>query len=224
MSMVERETGWRIFENVFAARECDDLLAALATVPQGRAGARHLIRRAEIAALANDERLLSLARQGLNTKDAVPYRATLFAKTGRANWLVVWHQDTALPLVERFDAEGWGPWSVKEGIHYAHAPTWALQRIVALRIHLDASTAANGPLRVIPNSHSQGVLSDNDVAQYVSAHSAVECLVERGGVLAMSPLLIHASSKAQNDAPRRVLHIEYADALELASGICLAKA
>ena len=218
------ETGFAIVENVLAARECDDLLAALATVPQGRAGARHLMRRAEIAALANDERLLSLARQALASKDAVPYRATLFAKTGRANWLVVWHQDTALPLVERFEAEGWGPWSVKEGIHYAHAPMWALQRIVALRIHLDASTTANGPLRVMPGSHLQGVLSEEETAQYIRKHAAVECLVERGGVLAMSPLLIHASSKAQTDAPRRVLHIEYADALELAPGICLAKA
>ena len=102
------ETGFAIVENVLAADECDDLLAALATVPQGRAGARHLMRRAEIAALANNERLSSLAREALNSQDAVPYRATLFAKTGRANWLVVWHQDTALPLASRFVAAGWG--------------------------------------------------------------------------------------------------------------------
>ena len=113
---------------------------------------------------------------------------------------------------------------MKEGIHYAHAPTWALRRIVAMRVHLDASTTANGPLRVIAGSHQAGVLSDADVAEYVKAHDATECLIERGGVLLMSPLLIHASSKAQTDAPRRVLHIEYAEALELASGICLTKA
>ncbi len=222
--MVESETGWQVFENVLESHECDDLLAALVTVPQGRAGARHLMSCTEVAALANDERLMLLARQSLNSESALPYRATLFAKTGRANWLVVWHQDTALPLVSRFDAAGWGPWSVKEGIHYAHAPTWALRRIVALRIHLDASTTANGPLRVIAGSHQAGVLSDVEVADYVKANEATECLVGRGGVLLMSPLLIHASSKAQTDAPRRVLHIEYADKLELASGICLAKA
>lgn len=218
------EAGFAIAHNILAARECDDLLAALAALPQGRAGARHLMRCDEVAALANDERLLSLARQALGSEDAVPYRATLFAKTGHANWLVVWHQDTTLPLVERFDAVGWGSWSVKAGIHYAHAPTWALRRIVALRVHLDASTTANGPLRVIADSHQVGVLSDAEVADYVKSHKAPECLVERGGVLLMSPLLIHASSKAQSAAPRRALHIEYADALELASGIWLAKA
>jgi hypothetical protein len=40
----------------------------------------------------------------------------------------------------------------------------------------------------------------------------------------MRPLLIHASSKAQTAEPRRVLHIEYADSLELMPGIQLAVA
>ena len=29
---------------------------------------------------------------------AQPFRATLFDKSASANWLVVWHQDTALPM------------------------------------------------------------------------------------------------------------------------------
>jgi hypothetical protein len=40
----------------------------------------------------------------------------------------------------------------------------------------------------------------------------------------MRPLLIHASSKARVDEPRRVLHIEYADSLDLGNGIRLAMA
>ena len=32
---------------------------------------------------------------------ALPFRATLFDKSPTPNWLVVWHQDTALPLCER---------------------------------------------------------------------------------------------------------------------------
>jgi hypothetical protein len=45
-------------------------------------------------------------------------RATLFDKSPTANWLVVWHQDTALPVQERREAPGWGPWSVKDGVIY----------------------------------------------------------------------------------------------------------
>ena len=90
-----------------------------------------------------------------------------------------------------------------------------------LRVHLDASTSDNGALRVIPGSHRFGILSDEQIHHFTQQQS-VDCLVSPGGVLAMRPLLLHASSKARFDIPRRVLHIEYADTLELKSGICLA--
>jgi ectoine hydroxylase-related dioxygenase (phytanoyl-CoA dioxygenase family) len=95
---------------------------------------------------------------------------------------------------------------------------------MALRVHLDASTIENGPLRVIPGSWRAGVLTDQDVSNYVNDHTRTTCLLPRGAVLAMRPLLIHASSKAQTDAPRRVLHIEYADTLNLKPGVRLAVA
>jgi ectoine hydroxylase-related dioxygenase (phytanoyl-CoA dioxygenase family) len=173
--------------------------------------------------VANDSRLMEIACSELGS-GAVPYRATLFEKSGESNWLVVWHQDTALPLAERFDSPEWGPWSMKAGIHYAHAPTWALERILALRLHLDDSTAENGPLRVIPGSHKLGVLPDERVFEIAREQPHVECLVPRGGILAMRPLLIHSSQKAESPDPRRVLHLEYAAGLNLAPGIRLAVA
>ena len=33
--------------------------------------------------------------------EPVPFGATLFDKSPETNWLVAWHQDRALPLVER---------------------------------------------------------------------------------------------------------------------------
>jgi hypothetical protein len=79
-------------------------------------------------------------------------------------------------------------------------------------------------LRVIPDSHREGVLSDAQVLARADEGPEIECTVSRGGVVAMRPLLIHASSKCVEDLPRRVLHIEYVDALELAPGIRLAVA
>jgi len=174
-----------------------------------------------VAALAADDRMISIARRALGIS-AIPFRATLFEKSGEKNWLIGWHQDTALPLASRFDQAGWGPWSEKHGVCYAHAPAWALSRVVALRLHLDPSTPDNGPLRVIPGSHCAGLLSDDEVFALARAHDQVECPTPRGGVLAMRPLLVHSSSKAVSDEPRRVLHIEYADSLDLAPGIRLA--
>ena len=216
------DAGFWTEENTFSPQECDLLVEALNRSPmsRGRAGARHLMKHPAVAEAANDPRLLRIARRALG-EDAVPYRATLFEKSGRANWLVVWHQDTALPLASRFDSSDWGPWSKKAGILYAHAPAWALSRVLALRIHLDASTLENGPLRVIPGSHESGVLSDEEVFSVARRRGHVECLVPRGGVLAMRPLLIHSSSKVRRDAPRRVLHIEYADSLALGKSIQL---
>ena len=158
------EAGYRITEGVLSAEECDTLGAALAAgqLRRGRAGARHLMAAPEVQALASHARLLHLAAEALGGR-AVPYRATLFEKSGRANWLVVWHQDTALPLAARIASDEWGPLSTKAGVLYAHVPAWALERIVALRIHLDASTSDNGPLRVLPDTHRAGVLSDEEV-------------------------------------------------------------
>jgi ectoine hydroxylase-related dioxygenase (phytanoyl-CoA dioxygenase family) len=124
-------------------------------------------------------------------------------------------------LENHFESDDWGPWSSKEGITYAHAPGYALEQVVALRIHLDASTESNGPLQVIPGSHLLGVLEDDAVFDHAHNTELVNCLVSRGGVIAMRPLLIHASSKAQTNEPRRVLHIEYSEKLEIADNVRL---
>jgi ectoine hydroxylase-related dioxygenase (phytanoyl-CoA dioxygenase family) len=222
VGFIDRSGFW-IEDEVFSGRECDDLIEAAPLGLQGRtrAGARHLMAIPAIEAAAKDERLLRIARLALGD-GAVPFRATLFDKSAMANWLVVWHQDTALPLESRDDSTEWGPWSLKAGVLYAHAPAWALSRVLALRISLDASTSKNGPLRVIPGSHLAGVLSDDEILGLARTHENIEVLVPRGGVLAMRPLLVHSSSKARSGEPRRVLHLEYADALELKPGLRLA--
>ena len=215
--------GYWIEENVLSDDECDHLVDALSIHLAGRtgAGARHLMSHPAVAALASDVRLLEIARRALRG-EAVPYRATLFQKSVDANWLVMWHQDRALPLEPVLDAPGWGPWSRKCGITYAHAPAAVLSRIIALRVHLDASTSDNGPLRIVPESHGMGVLSEEEVLAFAGKKDYVECKVGRGGVLAMRPLLIHSSSKGLSDKPRRVLHIEYTQSLELEPGVRLA--
>ena len=215
--------GYSIHEGVISDRGCDDLLSALEgdSIGRSKAGARHLMTFAPVAAVAGDDRMSDIARRALGGS-AIPFRATLFEKSKEANWLVIWHQDTALPLVSAFDSPEWGPWSEKAGVKYAHAPGWALQRVVALRLHLDAATAENGPLRVIPGSHCHGVMSDDAIFELAKASSCVECLTPKGGIVAMRPLLVHSSPKATAADPRRILHIEYTDELELAPNIRLA--
>jgi ectoine hydroxylase-related dioxygenase (phytanoyl-CoA dioxygenase family) len=120
------------------------------------------------------------------------------------------------------DGVGWGPWSTKAGIVYAHAPASALAHVVALRVSLDCSTDDNGPLRVLPGTHVHGVLDDAAVERLARDVPPVSCVVDSGGVVAMRPLLLHASSKSTTDARRRVLHIEYAAATSFGPGLELA--
>jgi ectoine hydroxylase-related dioxygenase (phytanoyl-CoA dioxygenase family) len=223
-SHIERD-GFAVIDGVFDADEMDRLSLALdlESLPRSRAGVRHAMQLPTVDVLARSARLLRIARDVLGPV-AIPFRATLFDKSPTSNWLVTWHQDTALPLCEKKELLGWGPWSVKAGIHYAHAPAVALDRVLALRIHLDDSTQANGPLRVIPGSHRYGVLSDDQAQRLAQETQPVACVVARGGVLAMRPLLIHASSKSCDDARRRVLHIEYAESMGAGDGLELALA
>ncbi|HQU91532.1 MAG TPA: phytanoyl-CoA dioxygenase family protein [Pyrinomonadaceae bacterium] len=221
--MIEYD-GYAVREAVFSEVECEMLLTELAeNLDLDRAGVRNLMGLEIVEHIANDARLLSLTQELTGTQ-LIPFKAILFNKTGKANWLVAWHQDTALPIECDVAADGWGPSSIKDGVVFAHAPTEVLDKILALRIHLDPSTPANGPLRVIPGSHRHRVSDETEFRELVNSGPQTEVTVDRGGVIAMRPLLIHASSKCLSDEPRRVLHIEYAPSLRIAEGVELAKA
>jgi hypothetical protein len=214
---VER-SGFAIAEEVLDRAEVERLIAAVADIPRRRAGARNALREPAVHALAHDPRLADLAADVLGTA-AIPFRATLFDKTRLASWLVAWHQDTVLPLRHRHSEAGWGPWSTKGVVLNANAPASALERVVALRVHLDDSTHANGPLRVLPGSHALGVLSCAAIEDIKASRLPVACTVGPGGILILRPLLVHASSKSETDRPRRVIHIEYAASLTIVEGV-----
>lgn len=221
--MTQTDLGYSIYEQVFERSDMARTVAELGTAEMERtkAGARHVLRVPIVRELAGDRRLARIASQFVGPAP-VAFRATFFDKSRSANWLVVWHQDTALPLRRRFDDAEWGPWSTKAGVLYAHAPARALEQIVALRVSLDDSTVSNGPLRVLPNTYRRGVLADEEIEKLAREIAAVDCLAPSGGVIAMRPLTLHSSSKSTDDQPRRVLHIEYAAAVHLGSGVELA--
>jgi ectoine hydroxylase-related dioxygenase (phytanoyl-CoA dioxygenase family) len=217
------DAGYAIFSDVLDPARLTNVRESLVAVHQHRtkAGVRHVLCVPAVRQLANDPSVVSLARAFLNVQP-VPFRATLFDKSSIANWLVTWHQDTVLPLTRRVDDPTWGPWTVKAGILHANAPVRALEQIVALRIHLDDSGESNGPLRVLPGTHTGGVLTHEEIRRAASAIRPVDCVARTGGVVAMRPLVVHASSKSSDDRPRRVLHIEYAASIQIARGLELA--
>jgi Phytanoyl-CoA dioxygenase (PhyH) len=221
---VEIDAGYSIAERIFDGAEMARILEALDHADRGRtrAGARHVLSMTAVRELAFDPRLMSMAVRFVG-QTAVPFRATLFDKSGTANWLVAWHQDTVLPLRNRCEDRRWGPWSVKAGVLCARAPASALGDVVALRLHLDDSTVSNGPLRVLPGTHNRGILTAAEIENVARDVAPVDCLASAGGVVVMRPLVVHASSKVKDGQPRRVLHIEYARTLRIEPGVELAE-
>ena len=89
-------------------------------------------------------------------------------------------------------------------------------------LHLDDCDESNGPLRVIPGSHGQGILSSEQIARHRQETAEVVCTVPAGGALVMAPLLLHASSRARSPSHRRVLHLEFAPLGLLPEGLAWA--
>ncbi len=221
MGLLE-DQGFEIVPNAVDGRSVASLISSLeqSSIPRSRAGMRRAMELPEVGSLASAPTLMHFAQQALG-QNAIPFRATLFDKSPDSNWLVVWHQDTALPVREKREVPGWGPWSVKEGVICAHAPASALEQVLAIRVHLDDSRQDNGPLRVLPGTHTLGVLSDDSMHGLAEQIAAVECVVPSGAILLMRPLLVHASSKARDHARRRVIHIEYASEIHFPQGLAL---
>jgi ectoine hydroxylase-related dioxygenase (phytanoyl-CoA dioxygenase family) len=74
---------------------------------------------------------------------------------------------------------------------------------------LDDCDESNGALRVVPGSHRLGRLTSSAALAARNQCGEHSVAVPRGGVMAMRPLLLHASSKACSGAPRRVLHFVF---------------
>ncbi|HZP23969.1 MAG TPA: phytanoyl-CoA dioxygenase family protein [Terriglobales bacterium] len=149
---------------------------------------------------------------------ARPVRGILFDKTDGANWKVAWHQDLSIAVQRRIDVQGFGPWSTKAGVVHVQPPVDVLRRMLTLRLHLDDCGEDNGPLKVLPGSHAQGVLSDDAIRRCRQETAPASCCGAAGSVVVMRPLILHASSAADRPGHRRVVHIEFA-AAELPGGL-----
>jgi hypothetical protein len=161
-----------------------------------------------LLAMASSGPLLSLARE-LAGPEARPTKATFLDKRPEANWTLPLHQDLTITVRQQADIPGYIHWSVKAGVPHVQPPIAVLEKIVALRVHLDDCPADNGALEVVPGSHLAGRISPGELHRMHQDGKAVVCPAQVGDVLAMRPLLVHGSSKAVVPRRRRVLHIEY---------------
>ena len=195
-------------DEILALRHEADRVAADA----GSACVRHLRDHSGMfRELARSSKILSL----LSDPDLQPVRSILFDKTPSENWPVAWHQDLTICTKTEIACEGYGPWSIKDGVPHVQPPVDLLKKMVTVRIHLDPTDADNGALRVIPESHLHGRLNPASITDFAAAKPHT-CECHPGDVLLMSPLILHSSLRSASPCRRRILHFEYAptDALD----------
>ena len=205
-----KEKGWALTRPLLSSGEVVALRDAMTVVAvDGRGGARNILDRSEVRELAAHAALRALATSVLG-KSCFAVRALFFDKTPTSNWKVVWHQDLTIATAVRADVPGFGPWTEKAGVPHVQPPMRVLEEMMAIRVHLDACTTENGPVRVLDGTHHLGRLSAGAIDELRSAKPERECLVEEGAILAFRPLLLHASAPSITPRHRRVIHIEYA--------------
>jgi ectoine hydroxylase-related dioxygenase (phytanoyl-CoA dioxygenase family) len=220
------EEGYSVVREVLRASEVAALISAVERLQEGdairRRGGVFAVRNLldlspEILALAESAAVRALVDEVLG-EDAIPVRGILFDKVPGANWKVPWHQDLTIAVAERHEVDGFGPWSMKAGVLHVQPPACVLEKMLTVRIHLDACGRENGALRVVAGSHRLGRLPEEMAARLGTEGPVHDCEAGAGDALLMRPLLLHASSASENPLHRRVIHVDYA-AAELPDGL-----
>jgi ectoine hydroxylase-related dioxygenase (phytanoyl-CoA dioxygenase family) len=141
-------------------------------------------------------------------------RGLYFDKHPERTWSLPWHKDLTIAVKDNtIPTTEFSKPTTKSGVAHVEAPESILSRMLTLRIHLDQVTESNGPLEVAVGSHANGKRPDEN-------HKVEKILVNSGDVLAMRPMLSHASgsSDPNTDQHRRILHLEFAADRNLPDG------
>lgn len=134
-------------------------------------------------------------------------KSIYFDKPEKSNWFVAYHQDLTISVDKKMEVDNFQNWTVKQNQFAVQPSTEILEDNFTIRIHIDNTTKDNGALKVINNSHSKGVLRIENL-DFENEKETI-CEVEKGGIMIMKPLLLHASNKTTNKERRRVIHIEF---------------
>ena len=142
-------------------------------------------------------------------------RALYFDKPSDRSWQLPFHKDLTIAVKDNsLPTTAFSKPTHKAGVDHVEASEAILENMLTLRIHLDKVTVSNGPLEVIPGSHRSGKKSES------LSRDPVKILVDAGDVLAMRPMISHASGHTDPDGNlrRRILHLEFCGTRSLPDG------
>jgi hypothetical protein len=213
-----QEDGFIVIDDVYSAPEIDAIGALLESADCTNQNFRKTtdlfaIRQflKEIPGMADlifKDNLRSLIARHMGT-DYFVVKSIYFDKPELSNWMVPWHQDITISVDRRQELDSFHGWTAKSGQYSVCPPVSYLENICTLRIHLDDTDADNGALKIVPGSHSKGIIRLETISHHLENPTLVP--ISKGGIMLMKPLLIHASEKSTNSNKRRVIHIEFSN-------------
>ncbi len=209
--------GAQIFRSAIGPAELEAIEKAVEDLPADRAGIR-LYGITQLCALLQASGVIGRIAASALGSNCRPVRAILFDKTAATNWGLQWHQDRTIVVKEKIEVEGFGPWTVKQGLLHVEPPFELLAGMATLRIHLDPVPETNAPLLVAPGSHKLGRIPVNEVPDVVERHGVYVCTASRGDIWLYATPILHASEASLDPFHRRVLQVDYATA-DLPSGL-----
>jgi ectoine hydroxylase-related dioxygenase (phytanoyl-CoA dioxygenase family) len=215
-----QETGFTIIDKVFTAEETATIIETINTIDTSGPAFRKTsdlfaIRRfvkevPAIGPLVFNSRLRTIIDQ-LFGPGYFLVKSIYFDKPEQSNWFVAYHQDLTISVDQKKQVTGFEQWTAKNDQFAVQPPVALLENIFTIRIHLDDTDENNGALKIVPGSHRKGIYRPKTIDG--KAEKEVICKVQRGGIMIMQPLLLHASNRTTNNNKRRVIHLEFSNQL-----------
>ena len=170
--------GFAVVPAVLDESQCNAIAATIDAFASGSPGTRSLLAhdgcRALVATLRAHPTLGALI-----PADHVAVQCTYFEKSIDNNWLVPIHQDLSIPVRVRVDHPALRGWSDKEGTLFVQPPADVLETLVAVRIHLDPCLETDGPLQLVPGTHTRGRIDAAEASRLKQAGPVITCPVDR---------------------------------------------
>ncbi|AXT53979.1 phytanoyl-CoA dioxygenase [Aquimarina sp. BL5] len=210
------ENGYSILSDLYSYNEISQILTCIKNAEQdGNSfmktkdlfAIRQLIKNIpELSDLIFNKKLTELLTDLSESKYFLT-KAIYFDKPSESNWFVAYHQDLSISVDRKVELENYSNWTFKKSQFGVQPPIEVLENTITIRIHLDKTDKNNGALKVIPKSHLNGIVraDSNDW----NIENQFVCEVEKGGVMLMKPLTLHASNRTTNGKKRRVIHLEF---------------
>lgn len=210
------ENGFSVMSRLYSDPEINEILSCIENAEQDESSfmrtknlfaIRQLMKHVPaLSSLLFNEKLVALLKT-LSSSELFLTKAIYFDKPITSNWFVAYHQDLSISVNQKAEVDGYTNWTFKKGQHGVQPPLEILEDTITIRIHLDKTDAKNGALKVISQSHKKGIIRvDGKEWDLKNEHV---CEVEKGGVMLMKPLTLHASNRTTNGKQRRVIHLEF---------------